>query len=337
MSNITKGLIQTTERAIGHLIRGEYHRVITALPSTSPHLTTMQRNTLALTRLGQGNYRDALSLQTLVVSDFVGQLGSTHDAYVDIGGAISDLAVMFLLSKDYVNAEKQLKRALLMTERSYRVDQHLRLSLHCNLMQVYRAQDRKEEALNQADVLFKSLGGYKPLPIVQSLSTYPCMYSKYILPYIHIPAFHFALGRVNGHYRTPEEGLIHVNTGFRHLLDIPNLAENGRLSLLGGLISLRDINQNALMRGRSIKTSHIAVDHLKALLANEGQLLRHLLSDIGENEIRIELDSKPDALDPIITKMSGSSDSGEDGRVESYASSAGYIVGNALRDLESYA
>ena len=64
-------------------------------------------------------------------------LGSTSDSYIDIGGSICDLGFMLMLNGETVPAEKQLKRALLMVDRSYRPDKHLRLSILCNLAILY--------------------------------------------------------------------------------------------------------------------------------------------------------------------------------------------------------
>jgi hypothetical protein len=74
-------------------------------------------------------------------------------------GTINDLAVIHLSIEDYMNAEKQLKRALLMVERSYRIDNHLRSTLLANLSNVHRLTGNKELCLKHVDQLLPLLNG----------------------------------------------------------------------------------------------------------------------------------------------------------------------------------
>jgi hypothetical protein len=72
-------------------------------------------------------------------------------------GTINDLAVIHLASEDYLNAEKQLKRALLMVERSYRTDNHLRSTLLANISNVHRLTGNKDLCLKHVDQLLPLL------------------------------------------------------------------------------------------------------------------------------------------------------------------------------------
>ena len=74
-----------------------------------------------------------------------------------LAGSINDLAVMHTANKDYVAAEKSLKRALLMVERSYKVDTHLRSSLLGNLANVHRLTGNRESCLHYTEELLPLL------------------------------------------------------------------------------------------------------------------------------------------------------------------------------------
>jgi hypothetical protein len=86
------------------------------------------------------------------------------------------LAVIHIANKDFLSAEKQLKRALLMVDRSYRVDIHLRSTLIANLSNVYRLTNNKESCIKFTDLLLpllSTLHHYKKLDAVDLSSINP--------------------------------------------------------------------------------------------------------------------------------------------------------------------
>ena len=96
--------------------------------------------------------------------------------FVPPAGSINDLAVIHIANKDFLNAEKQLKRALLMVDRSYRVDIHLRSTLIANLSNVYRLTNNKESCIKYTDLLLpllSTLHQYKKLDAVDLSSINP--------------------------------------------------------------------------------------------------------------------------------------------------------------------
>jgi hypothetical protein len=82
----------------------------------------------------------------------------------DLAGSINDLAVMHMANRDYLSAEKQLKRALLMVERSYRVDNHLRSALIANLSDLHCISGNKDLSLQYADLLLPCINAHQFIP-----------------------------------------------------------------------------------------------------------------------------------------------------------------------------
>ena len=120
---------------------------------------------VAMKRSNDRNNLSNYELQILLISAYIFSLNTA--------GSINDLAVIHIANKDYLSAEKQLKRALLMVERSYRVDSHLRSTLIANLSNVYRLTNNKESCIKYTDLLLPLLSTthqYKKLDAVD-LST----------------------------------------------------------------------------------------------------------------------------------------------------------------------
>jgi hypothetical protein len=69
-----------------------------------------------------------------------------------------------MANRDYLSAEKQLKRALLMVERSYRVDNHLRSALLANLSDLHCLTGNKESSLQYADLLIPCINAHQFIP-----------------------------------------------------------------------------------------------------------------------------------------------------------------------------
>jgi hypothetical protein len=69
-----------------------------------------------------------------------------------------------MANRDYLSAEKQLKRALLMVERSYRVDNHLRSALLANLSDLHCITGNKEQSLRYADLLLPCINAHQFIP-----------------------------------------------------------------------------------------------------------------------------------------------------------------------------
>ncbi len=91
------------------------------------------------------NFKNALEL--------LKQTFGTHDAYLDIGGTLNDLAAVCTVKGDHVSASKYLKRALMMTERSYRINNHLNTCLLSSLIDNAINRNSLEEASTFSDRL----------------------------------------------------------------------------------------------------------------------------------------------------------------------------------------
>ena len=155
--------------------------------------------------------------------------------------------MIHIASKDYSNAEKQLKRALLMVERSYRVDTHLRSTLLANLSNVHRLTGNKELCLHYTDILNRLLSNNPAesevaiTPLCDKL-TYPSYnkgstseegsdgetnngtirdrfyYSKDVFPSVRKIQFTMSVAHCIGTTRLHEEGLIYMNKVFEMIL-----------------------------------------------------------------------------------------------------------------------
>ena len=86
----------------------------------------------------QGDHKLALTETEDAFNDLSNMFGC-DDSYVDVAGALNDMAVAHVALAQPEVSLQQLKRALHMTERSYRVDKHLQAVLVANLMQVRTA------------------------------------------------------------------------------------------------------------------------------------------------------------------------------------------------------
>jgi len=83
----------------------------------------------------QGDHEMALTKTEDAFNELSNMFGC-DDSYVDVAGALNDMAVAHVALAQPEVSLQQLKRALHMTERSYRVDTHLQTVLVANLMQV---------------------------------------------------------------------------------------------------------------------------------------------------------------------------------------------------------
>ena len=128
----------------------------------SPQSTLLEHNVHALSLLLSGSPpAEAVAVQRMVVDGFAKQLGTTSDSFVDIAGAINDLALCHLAGDDLEMSEKQLKRALLMANRSYCISHDLLAAVTANLSLVCERTGRADDALKYAEAV---------LPIARALS-----------------------------------------------------------------------------------------------------------------------------------------------------------------------
>ena len=81
-------------------------------------------------------------------------MGTTSDAYVDLGGILVDLAVS---KSDEKEREKYLKRAFMMVSKAYKVNTHLSAGVQANLCELYRAHSKMDQACTLADQLLLTL------------------------------------------------------------------------------------------------------------------------------------------------------------------------------------
>ena len=79
------------------------------------------------------------------------------DSYIDLAGSMNDLGVYHTALLQFDAAEKVLKRALMMTERSYEINQELYIAIIANMAEMYRAKGEIETAVLYADRLLHLL------------------------------------------------------------------------------------------------------------------------------------------------------------------------------------
>ena len=108
------------------------------LRSRSSFQHPLEQVSIALALHYMGETREAMNIQKGVVSAFRNCIGSTSDEYLDLAGAMNDLGAYHSCIGDFEASENILKRALMMSERSYRTNNDLQLSLLSNLAELYR-------------------------------------------------------------------------------------------------------------------------------------------------------------------------------------------------------
>jgi tetratricopeptide (TPR) repeat protein len=279
------------------------------VPSATKTTTTllMERNVHALALLLSGRPpHEAVAVQRAVVDGFTQQLGTTSDSFVDIAGAINDLALCHLADGDCEASEKQLKRALLMANRSYRVSHDLLAAVTSNLSLVCERVGRTDDALKHADAVLRIARAHaQPLspPLLQgaqaavpvppwrqqhahAVATVAATAAAAPSPNnsstsspshwatVELPAFRRAqtlllAGTCIGRLRHPEEGLIHINSAIALLTP----AAAGDATTVAWPLALRHLaaahEHCEGQRRTRICAGHIQVDHLSNLTRAE--------------------------------------------------------------------
>ena len=200
--------------------------------------TPLELNSFSLGLLLTGQVIEAVAVQNLVVESFKKRifLSNTSDSYLDIAGSINDLAVCHMAKEDFVSAEGQFKRALLMVNRSYCVDLELKSSLISNLSLLYEKTGRIEEALKHADDALQLISQHyamqpkKQRPEISAeinkwvtskireesalASSHGCYWAMVGFSMFRRIQIFLNAGSCISRLRNYEEGLIHVNTAF---------------------------------------------------------------------------------------------------------------------------
>lgn len=209
------------ELACANLIRGVPKDVISSIHSQPTALASpLELNALALGLLSTGEVDEAITIQQLVVDSFSKRIGGTSDAFLDIAGSINDLGCCLYVKKDYPTAEKQWKRALLMANRSHRLNLDLQSTLVSNLCSLYAKTGRVEEALSNADSVLQVLSKNSTLsPTLQngalaSQPDSPFYWSKVAYPSFRRAQMLLLAGSTIARLRHFEEGMVHINHAF---------------------------------------------------------------------------------------------------------------------------
>jgi hypothetical protein len=185
----------------------------------------MLQNLRALHHLKRREFSQAESVLEECIEMLRGPMvGMTSDEYIDLGGILVDLAHA---KSDIKDKESNLKRALMMTSKAYRINVHLHAGVQANLCEFYRRAQREDESCSLADQLLLSLnssfGG-------NDLSTksrwggdgehgenYDFLWSDLCLSDMRSAQFYFTVARSCGNFRSASEALLHFNNGFRAL------------------------------------------------------------------------------------------------------------------------
>ena len=273
-SKIGGTLLPAVEASLRHLLqrqnflaKGIFNHVL------HDDLNPFEKNSLAIAHYYSMEYDAAKSLQCGVLDDFTKRLGSTSDSYLDIGGSLNDLGVIEMSTGNITIAEKHFKRALLMAERSYRVDERLRGTLLCNLAECYRLGHDTERSLQNADsvvqLMNKIRNGASPGRNNFSRETsINFLWAKHLFPAFRMSQSYMIAGRCIGTQRNFEEGLIYFNTSFE-ILSEPFLKDMSPKFMSMALVDLAIFHQWSLIkRGRSVSTGHIINDSVRSLVQN---------------------------------------------------------------------
>jgi hypothetical protein len=159
-----------------------------------------------------------------------------NNSYIDIAGTINDFGL--LLQQQQIDhnsnvddlSEKQFKRALLMVNRSYCIDIHLKATLLSNLINCYNNKnDNKNELfyLEQLELLLKKYS--KSLQLLgrefinnnelNNNKNNNYLWSNNILPKIRKSQFYFIIGKSICELRSYQEGIIIINFTFQFLVN----------------------------------------------------------------------------------------------------------------------
>ena len=200
------------------------------------------------------------------------------DSYVDVAGCLNDIAVMKMSLDKPDEALKQLKRGLMMTERSYRVDVHLRTCLMSNMMTIHARTSRSDmddcsdEVIHYTNQLIELLSDASQLQKPGTATTaakggvtaekdLPCI--QHIHPGIRKAECFFALSESITHHFTHtyrfEEGVARMEQGFACLNQLEELPDfYSRRLLVYVLGHLRQAQQSSIRsRGQPISHSHL--------------------------------------------------------------------------------
>lgn len=271
-------------------------------------LNPFEKNVLALLNYYTDSTHDAEKLQGSVVDGFTSRLGKTSDSYTDIGGGLSDLGVMASANGDNFAALKHFKRALLMAERSYRVDDHLRSCLICNMAETHRKMRNTDESLASADRLIDILnrlkyGDIQKWNLNNSADTYQLRWTKIIFPIIRTVQMYVTAGKCIGIQRNHEEGVIYMSTGIELLMNTQaklNFWSPCITSMI--LVDLAMLYHHSLStRGRPVHTKHLQSDGIARL--TQETLSKFSPSSLDLKPAKIS-SSTPQALLRLSAKIS---------------------------------
>ena len=236
--------------------------------------SVLSRNLAAISLMSAGRAMEALEVQSGVVSEVISAVGSTADDLSDLGGALSDLAVIQAHIGRFDLAESNLKRALAQCQRSYKVNQHLQMALMSNLLQVYTVTNQRALSEKTYSVLMKNTGG---ATFAANESKHP--WSVGAWSFLRRVQTHLTLAQSACHLFSPEEGLIHLNaaaSAANNGLDPshPALPSIRPLALSSVLVTLLHLNRASFLKNvgtpnpgkGSVGVAHIKRDELSLAL-----------------------------------------------------------------------
>ena len=261
------------------LTRHTLTRVNMSLDPTKPGQvaagSVLSRNLAAISMLSAGRIMEAMEVQSGVVDEVVSSVGSTADDLTDLGGALSDLAVIQAHIGRFDLAESNLKRALAQCQRAYKVNQHLQTVLLSNLLQVYTVTDQRALSEKNYSVLMKNTGA--PTAVNANESKHP--WSVGAWSFLRKVQTHLSLAQSACHLFSPEEGLIHLNAAAaaaNNGLDKSHPARPSLrpLTLASVLVTLLHLNRASFLKNAgtpnpgkgSVGVAHIKHDELALAL-----------------------------------------------------------------------
>lgn len=235
-------------------------------------------NLEALSQMWKGDNVGAVATQSRVVKKFESTVGANSDDFVDLAGSLNDLACMRMWqpTPDLVSAEKNLKRAILMSRRAYSVNGHMMVCLSANLMEALTmgGASRAEHALQLVHFVMKQVNGTftndekytgvqvaKPDPLAEVTSV---LWPRYRLAQVRLMA-----ARCFFLLQSPEEGLIFFNSSLAQLsAEILLPLDLKRILCATALVDLIQLRRRAVItRHKDVSVSHIQQDHLHFFLS----------------------------------------------------------------------
>jgi len=297
LCNVVNTSTANLELGVKYLLTGKLGEIKRMVPAnaTDPG----QKSLLSNAYLLSGDLDNAELLSNQVIQHFK-QTGVSSDSYMDFSGALNDLAVIYFEKGDTEGAERQLRRALLMAERSYRLSFDLQSSICANLISINSASESGTKAEQLNDQLLELLKTPRA-QLTQENFLQPSSYTTSSTLFPHALSVFPALRRCQVYYTVGctlgikskqfAYGISFINRALELLSCLPSEVVAAQCKKF--LYQLANFQEICFMRtGSYAKTHHLQRDGLemlcKTMYSTSRNVLRidsatpSLLRDLGE-------------------------------------------------------